>query len=352
MTSMRRLAGPRCNRTAQAVASLIVAATILAGCLGGPGPEGADGTRTSDLHDLPAPPEALVPLAPGDAGLDVVERGNHTEYVFSLSDLSFRDAVFTYAIRAREDLRVGQAMAGQVPFDAWPEEGWFMTSGIVPGAPVEALFDHNATQRDVAEATTFRQRTLWIDQSRLRLTVRADGETVVDIAEDQPDLFIPLPGWSGEPEPIWNVSRGGWILVVMAAPSPKLGPDTVVEQRVVVTGPVDVYRLPPTPIQWGVGFRNVESSTLTVAAGFVDAAVGASVFHDTERSSFLHITTFGRGQGEGHAVFLDETHPIPVDGALALSSPRAGRIGFEVDGWTGAPQWYLTDAWLPTVPGS
>lgn len=337
--------GDRCLPPVAAIA--VVAALVTAGCLGTAGP-GAAGD-VGGPEDLPAPPASFVPVGPDDPAIDAASEGNRTELTFHLDGLHYRDALVGFAIRAEEDLLVGQSSEGQVRVDEYPADGWFATTVFVMDAPVEDIYRGGAGgEHGRIDHGMWWQRTTTVSQGDVHVGVHAAGENVVDVGASQPEPIPPGISWTqGNLTDMNTLDRGNWTLLLAGGASPDMVEES--KLRLAVTGPVELYRVPEANLVWGFGFAGEGEATVAGTVGHFEAVVDAEVTHETESFSTLHVRTHMSGQGEGRALFLGESVPLPEESELSLSAPAPGTIGFEVDSWTGAPFWYFADAWIPTV---
>lgn len=343
---------PKAPRTGVAAVVLLV---LTAGCLAGPGSPEGQPTETRELWEPPAP---FTPVGEDASGLSLSNNGTSTEYTFAIHDLTFEDKVVTYALRANEDLQVGERLDVEVQVDRYPADGWVQFLAYAVDAPVMQLWGDAPQGRfnagrdsPLTNAGPHGQVETIVSESRLQVTTRADGQTVVSQEHAQPEPVpftqgVHFPGLS----PDENLSAGSWVLVVAGGASPKLGDETVIEQRIAVTGSVDVYRLPDVDLTWGIGFDDGDEVGAAVTAGPVRTVRDATVTRETDRFSYLFLDTRRSGQGQGEILFPGDNRSIPQEEILRMSTAEPGRVGLEVGEWSGAPTWYMADMWLPLGP--
>lgn len=337
----RRGRGTDCKGNGSFVLVVVASALVLSGCLGS-APTSTDGDGPDALGAVPS---SFRRVGPDDPGLSIRDEDDRTLYTISDEDLDYRDATVAYALRANESLRFGVQTERALDADAWPTDGWMRHGAVLHSVPVDAVWGSSPPGERLG-ASMVNLHWTFVSQSSVRLHAAIDGQTVVSVAQEQP-LPPPLNSGTtaGSLDPDTNLSRGEWIVVYLGGASPRLGEETKVAHTIAATASFDVFRLPDRELRWGVGFDAADQADVSAEAGPFEATLDAGISHETEQTSYLFLD--GRGSGEGQVIFPGENRSMHGNGSVALSSPRAGQTGFDVQRWTGEPLWFLTDAWLP-----
>lgn len=333
------------------LAALSVLVVVLAGCVGvaptaeEPGPE-------ARLEPAPASFEPIGPDAPGLS----VETGDRTLYRFSTEDLEFEEETVAFAFRAKEPLEYGIWSDRSARIEEFPSDGWMSWSAVVARMPVDAIWGNASpssrytfTERGAAWHPIIQM--IWASQSNVQVHTKVEDRTVVSVSEERPVLLpINVGGTTGSLTPEHELDRGAWVVVYMGGASPGSNDATRIVHTFNVTGEIEVYRLPDRPLRFGFGFDAADRARVSAQVSGAEATVGASIRQETRRTSLLYVNSFDEGSGQARVVFPGHDRSLqPADDPAGwfLSAPNASTIGFDVEQWTGEPNWFLTDAWLP-----